>query len=495
MIFQMLLHLLTVGIYELHRDEMFYYAMGSHPDWGFASTPPLMGFLSFILKNLFGNHELAIKFLPALAGSMMILLIALSIRELGGGLMALITACCSFLFSSAMLRTCSLFMPVVFEMFFWTLILYFLLRLINRQNPKYWMALGVSFGLAFLNKYSILVMGSAVLIAFLISPHRKLFWSKYLLFGAGIGLLIIMPNLIWQIRHKLAVVTHMHELYQTQLIHVSVGTFLLEQLLANFAALPVWLAGVAGVLFIGREKRIRIFGVFYLLTILLFLLLKVKPYYTLGVYPIMFAVGAYILEKYFRRWIFPVIIFIALNGILNLPFGLPVLPQGSMEKYCSFFAKYVTAAPMRGEQNQTYPLPQDYMDMTGWNELATLVHEAYQGLNETEKKECTIFANNYGQAAAIDFYGSKYKLPPVVCLHDSYIFWAPDSLNSKIFIISDHRLGDIPELFGTYRETGKINNRFFREDGLKVFLCSDPKPALREFFYTRIREQKNLYGF
>jgi hypothetical protein len=175
--------------------------------------------------------------------------------------------------------------------------------------------------------------------------------------------------------------------------------------------------------------------------------------------------------------------------------GLPVLRKEPMGKYCSLFSRYITAAPMRSENNSYYPVPQDYMDMTGWHELAALVSKAYKSLDANQQRDCIIFTNNYGQAGAIDFYGKQYNLPDPICLNDSYLFWAPDSLTASNIIVTDDQLGDIPRLFDTYSEAGEIKDYFFRENGLKVYLCQNPKPLLKEFFKKRIREHKEVYGY
>jgi hypothetical protein len=109
--------------------------------------------------------------------------------------------------------------------------------------------------------------------------------------------------------------------------------------------------------------------------------------------------------------------------------------------------------------------------------------------------DCIIYANNYGQAGAIDFYGKKYSLPSAVSVNDSYIFWAPDSLSASNFIVSDNQLGDIPKLFGTYLEIGEIKNDCFRENGLKIYLCQQPTPLLNEFFKKRIKRNKSVYDY
>jgi len=496
---KLLIHFLTSTNYELHRDEMLYFTMGSHLSWGFASTPPLMSFLSFLIKCLFGYHEFYVKLFPALAGASILLLIALSVRELGGGLFAVFTGCLGFLISTAMLRSSSLFMPVIFELFFWTLLLFFLLRLVHRQDPRYWTAIGISFGLAFLNKYSVLFLGFSVFAAILISEHRRLLLSKYLFYGILAALIIMLPNILWQINHKFPVITHMSELYRTQLNYVSKQTFLLEQVLMNIASILIWITGFIVLLFSKPAKKFRLFAYILLLVVFLFLVSKGKPYYTLGAYPILFAFGGYFLEKNFTGKMALVargmVIYSFLTSLFLVPMGLTVLPRQKMADYCAFFSKYVTKAPMRNENNEYTPLPQDYMDMSGWNEMAGLVAVAYNRLDSLQQKDCILFANNYGQAGALDFYGKKYHLPDAVSVNDSYIFWAPDSLVARNFIVTDGHLGDIPRLFNQYTVIGEINDPYSRENGLKVFLCQNPTPLLNDFFKKRIRAHKAIYGY
>jgi hypothetical protein len=291
----------------------------------------------------------------------------------------------------------------------------------------------------------------------------------------------------------------MSELYRTQLVYVSKAGFLAEQLMMNFTAIFIWMTGLIVLLFFKSEKKYRFFAWIFLMVVLLFLITRGKSYYTLGVYPILFAFGGYYLEKYFTGRLNPVkYLIVAFSILLSLPLvplGLPVLPQKQMSEYCSLLSRYVTSAPMRNEQNGYYPIPQDYMDMAGWKELAAMTAQAYNRLDNSQKMDCIIYANNYGQAGAIDFYGKKYSLPSAVSVNDSYIFWAPDSLSASNFIVSDNQLGDIPKLFGTYLEIGEIKNDCFRENGLKIYLCQQPTPLLNEFFKKRIKRNKSVYDY
>ncbi len=486
-------------MYELHRDEMLYFAMGSHLSSGYASTPPFIAFLAFILKSVFGYNVFFVKFFPALFGAANVLLIALFIKELGGKGFAVFTGCLSYIISTAMLRTSSLFMPVIFELFFWLLFLFFVLKLINKQNTKYWIGIGICFGIAFLNKYSVIILGLSTIIALLISRHRRLIFSRHLIYAAIISLIIMLPNILWQVNHKFAVITHLSELYRTQLIYVSWQNFLTEQLLMNFSVLLIWIWGFIMVMFSKSQNKYRIFGYILLLVVFMFLITKGKSYYTLGVYTMMFAFGGYFLEYYFSGKLkfiaYLIISFSLIFSILLVPLGLPILPKEKMGQYCKIFSRYITSSPMRNENGSYYPIPQDYMDMSGWDELAAMVSLAYNRLDINHQKDCIIYANNYGQAGAIDFYGKKYNLPEPISVNDSYIFWAPDSLTASNYIVTDNHLGDIPVLFMNYCVIGEIKDYYFRENGLKVYLCQNPKPLLNEFFKKRIKEHKEVYGY
>ena len=92
MLIKLIIHFSIVSRYELHRDEMLYFAQGHHLSMGYVSTPPFVGFLAFLVRIVFGYSQLAIKFFPALAGAASILVIALFVRTMGGKNLALLLA-------------------------------------------------------------------------------------------------------------------------------------------------------------------------------------------------------------------------------------------------------------------------------------------------------------------------------------------------------------------------------------------------------------------
>ena len=60
-----------------------------------------------------------------------------------------------------------------------------------------------------------------------------------------------------------------------------------------------------------------------------------------------------------------------------------------------------------------------------------------------------------------------------------------------IFIYRD--IKDLDKYFGRIVEVGSIDNRYFREKGLKVFLCSEPVTDVGAAYQELARSEKSRY--
>ncbi len=366
------------------------------------------------------------------------IIIGLAVKELGGKKIAIILASFAYLLSPSYLHVNALFQPVAFNHFYWLLSGYLILVMIRRNNPKIWIWIGLVFGLAFLNKYSIVFLIVSFALSLLISKHRHLYASKFFGFGLIIGFVIILPNLLWQYNHNWPVLMHMAELRETQLVHVQYSDFLFNQILMNAQALLIWLGALLVLLFYKKEKQFRLFGLMYLFVILLLLLGSGKSYYTLGIYPILFVFGAYFAEKYITKFLIPITVFAVLSMFfalyVSLSFdGIPI----------TTFEKALKKDAFRWEDGQYHDLPQDMADMTGWKEIGETVTDIYNGLDPAEKDNCAVFCYHYGQAGAVMFYGKKVDIPQPISYNGSFVFWSPDQLD-KDFVILVHFDDDNP---------------------------------------------------
>ena len=490
------IHLLTSTNYELHRDAFLYIAQGDHLDWGFLSVPPLTAFLSKILRLVTGDSTLAIRLFPALIGSISIIFVNLIVRELAGKKWAMILASIAFIISPAFLRSNMLFQPVSLNQFFWLTSFYLIIRLVNSQDPKYWLYLSANFALGFLAKYSIVFLALGFLIAILMTPNRRLILSKYFLYGIVIGFLIILPNVIWQHQNSWPVLYHMEMLREYHLVNVKMSDFFIAQLIMNLPIVFIWLTGLIYILFYPDLYKFRIIGYTFLAVILLMILTQGKSYYTIGLYSTLIAAGAVVFEKYvrWRLLVYLNLAFMIMISWMMLPFSLPVLGHEKMLSFCQKAIERGVDMPMKWEDGEVHKLPQDYADMIGWKELGGNVIKVYQSLPSESRKNCYIYAENYGQAGAIRYHGMKQGLPEPISFHGSFIFWAPDHIEDiSDLIYVNYEVDGIREFFEEIKVFEGIVNPYSRENGLKIYLCRNPNEKFKTLYKNRIQEEREKF--
>lgn len=94
----LLFHVYFNNRYGYFRDEFDYMSCGDHLAWGYVDQPPLIPFLIHICRDVLGDSLRSIRFIPALASSLLIVQTAAIARELGGRSYALIlSAICALI--------------------------------------------------------------------------------------------------------------------------------------------------------------------------------------------------------------------------------------------------------------------------------------------------------------------------------------------------------------------------------------------------------------
>src|SRR5262245_49367851 len=66
------LHLFTSSGYGYFRDEFYYIACSEHLAWGYVDHPALSIILLRVQRALLGDSLLALRFLPAVAGAVLV---------------------------------------------------------------------------------------------------------------------------------------------------------------------------------------------------------------------------------------------------------------------------------------------------------------------------------------------------------------------------------------------------------------------------------------
>lgn len=493
---KLLIHLFTYSNYELHRDAYLYYAYSENLAWGYVAVPPSIAVVAKLATLIFGNSTFGLRFFPALIGGMNLIIIGLAVKKLGGKNIAIILTSLAYILSPSYLHTNTLFQPVCFNHFFWLLSCYLILLMIKHNNPKIWLWIAVVFGFGFLNKYSIVFLYAAFAVSLLISKYRYLYLSKFFAISLVIGAVIILPNLIWQYNNNWPVMHHLGELYETQLVHVRLSDFIIGQFIMNIQALLIWLPAIIVLLFVNKERQYRLFGYIYILVVVLIMLGSGKTYYTLGIYPVMFVFGAYFIEKYIKRYLFYIAGILVISMFVSFYFslafdGIPFIK----------FEKVYNEGAFRWEDGIYHDIPQDMADMTGWKEIGEKVNNIYMGMDKAKRNNCDIFCYHYGQAGAIMFYGKKNSIPQPISFNDSFVFWSPDSLTKDYMIWVHTPLWnnfDADSLvlmnFQNAELRAVIDNKYFRENGTRIYLCEFPLEGFKNYYKSRIKESKKRYN-
>jgi hypothetical protein len=491
-ILNVVIHLYFSNNLEFHRDELLYFSLGQHPAAGYATVPPLTGWIAWLMQNIFGYSIFAVRFFPALISGLMVFLISALAKELGGSGYSRILAAVGIIVSVFGLRTFLLFQPVYIDLILWTLLFYLIVKYINTSRDSYLILIGITAGIALLNKYLIGLLLIIILVILPFTQYRKILKNKKFWYGILSGIVVFLPNMIWQIANGLPVINHMAELQRTQLVNVDRSAFLIEQLIIPGAASILTIAGIL-YLFINKNGwKFRFLGLVVISVILTLMLLHGKSYYTQGVFPFLIAAGAVSWENLLRKsWsrLLLVVLIIGLT-IPILPIGIPVFKT---EKLVSYFrdigTKYGLDFVCRFEDNSIHSLPQDYADMLGWEELTRIANEAWQKV--TDKRSAFIYCENYGQAGAITVIGKKYGLPEAICFSESFRYWIPERFDpdvTALVYINDEMGEDVKQGFRKITKIGSIANTDAREFGTTVWLCEDPAGSFNDFWKERLKQ-------
>lgn len=491
-LFNAVIHLVFSYNLEYHRDELLYFSLGQHPAFGYATVPPMTGWVAWLMKSLFGYSLFAVRIFPAFLSIIMVVLVSETARELGGSDFSRILAATGIIISIIGLRTFLMFQPVHIDLFMWTLLFYLLVKYINTGKGKYLVLFGIAAGFTLLNKYLVGVLFLSLLAVVPFTRYRYLFTDRKFWYGILGGLLVFSPNLIWQIANKLPVINHFSELQRTQLVNVDRGAFLFEQLLMPGMASLLTVAGLLFLLLNKNMKQYRFLAFVSISVILILMLLQGKSYYTQGIFPFLMAAGAVSWEKMLKKvWLRVALVTIIVAMTLPfLPIGIPIYKTEGLVKY---FDKLKSVYGMdfvcRFEDNSIHSLPQDYADMLGWEELTAVADKAWQMI--PDKKAAFIYAENYGQAGAITVIGKKYGLPEAVCFNESFFYWMPLKFDPDIryaVYINDEPGEDLYQVFGKVTKIGSITNPDAREYGTGVYLCEDPVASFNGFWTERLKQ-------
>ncbi|MBI4556000.1 MAG: glycosyltransferase family 39 protein [Candidatus Hydrogenedentes bacterium] len=494
----MALHWATSFQYGIFRDELYYIEWSKRLAWGYVEQPPFIAFAIFLVRHVLGDSPFGLRFLPSLTGAAVVILTGLMAREMGGRRFAQILAAFCTAAGPIFLALHSMMTIDPFNQLFMIACLYILVRFFRTHDARLWLLFGLVAGVGLMNKLSMPFFGVGVVVALLLTGERRVFLHKEVWLGGLIAFLIFLPFLIWLAANQWATIEFMRN-YGSGGKTWQSGFFeylYMHVLTVNPLTAPIWLGGLYFLFRSSEGKPFRAIGVLFVVLYAMFFVLKAKFYFLSPMFTPLFAAGAVISERWLeaperRKSLKPgYAAALIISGVILAPLAIPILPVQTLVKV---LAPLGGTAGIKTEQLEETELPQHFADRFGWPEMVQRVADIYQTLSPEERSKCAIFASNYGEAAAIDFYGPGHGLPNALSGHGAYYLWGPGQFTGEVVIaiLPESDATKLHEIFrevipkgrndvSPYAMPHERNKRFFLCRGITVPL-KDVWPSLKRY--------------
>jgi 4-amino-4-deoxy-L-arabinose transferase-like glycosyltransferase len=447
------------GAYGFHRDEMYFIVAGRHPAFGYADQPPLTPLLSAISAAIFGVTPTAVRILPAFAMSVVVILTALIVREMGGPsrarLLAAVTTAVSGYLAAGHLDS-----TAVFDFLAWAVVLWLLVKLLAGGDRRLWLVLGLATGIALENKDTILFLGAGLALAFLLFRRWDLAFSRWTWGAVALAVAIWLPNLIWEAANgwpQFALASHISSYADDNraqflpLLWLVSGPFLF----------PVSIAGAIWLLRASEAAPWRPIVLAAAIALVVVFITGGKPYYAVGTAPVFFAAGGMALDRWLARGHLRVkattfAAAAALSGALVAFLALPILPLADYAR---------TSLPTTVT---------DTAEQIGWPQLVAQVERVADALPADQRARAVILTGNYGEAGALELLGTG--LPPVYSGHNAFWNWGPPPADLSVVIhVGDWTEGDWSPYFTGCQTVTHIDNGLGipnQEQGQAISVCT-----------------------
>ncbi|UWZ83441.1 glycosyltransferase family 39 protein [Occallatibacter riparius] len=462
-------HLLAGTRYGFHRDELLTYSNARDLQWGYVVYPPLTAFLGRVELILFGTSLLGFRFFAAIACGLVTFLSGLMARSMGGSRRAIFVSAFAASIGGAVFFTGSFMSYMSFDVLWWVAVAWCVVRLLETEDPRWWLGIGLFIGLGLMTKYTIAFFAISLLIGMLLTPNRRYLRSPWFWCGLGLALLIFAPNLLWQYQHHFVGLDWMRSIHARDVGLGRGKNFLLNQFwsASNPVTVPLWLAGLWFLFARPEGNRWRLIGWMYVLTLVAFMAANARDYYLAPAYPMLIAAGAVWSEDRFASltpsWKTRLLYYtpwsrLVIGGAVVAGLILPFAPVNSRW--------WRVQDTVTGQLNM----------QIGWPELAATVAQVRDSLPESDRAAAGIMASDEGEAGAVNLYGSAYGLPRAISgMNSNWLRGYPDP-PPQVVIAVGFPPDQLDRIFASCRPAVQlsnpwgISNEIFRGTE-KVYVC------------------------
>ncbi len=478
-----LIHLVCNPKYGFFGDELYFIICGQHPQWNYVDQPPVAPLLA-AASQVLGPSLVLLRAVPALFAGAGIYVTCLLAFEFGGAVYAQVLSAIVVFLLPVLTDFGMKVSPDMVGLWSWPLITLWIVRLTKGANPRLWVAIGVVIGVSIQSKYSVVFFAGALLIGLLLTPQRRILRSRWLMVGTLISAVIALPALLWQVHYGYPMLELLRAVQHGKNVNVGPIAYVGQQLWISGFLWGFWIIGLAWLL-LCRDFRFLAYGYFLLIAIMI--VLHGKHYYPANAYPYLVAAGCVQIENWTGkvRWARTAIAAATvLLGLVFFPVVMPVLPEAWLASYYSELQSllHVSRQSIETEHRVAAELPSDFASMHGWTELTFIVNRVYQKLPPDDRRQAVVLAQNYSEAAAIEFL-SNPKLP-VISGHNQYFLWGPRGYSGDVLICVGDNCDSAVKYFRTCSLEARLEAPWIQpsEYDIPVMVCRGIKRPIAELW-------------
>ncbi len=473
--------------YEYFIDEPYYIACADNPAFGYVDHPPLAPVILMFYKFLFGESLYSIRFLAALISSSTVFLTGIVTKQLGGNRPAQSLASLCIILTPIFAIFGSYYSMNAFEPLLCLASVYYIIKMIKEENARYWIHIGIIFGLLIINKHTAGLFILSFILSLLLTKNRRFLFTKNILFCVLITSIIFIPNLIWQIQNGFPSV----EFYVNNIVHKNLPIPQVEYIILQIIAYNpfVFIISVAGTVFLFVNKDLKAFkvlGIAFILIFLFFFITKTgrvdrSSFGYVCVIPAGAISIVYLVNKIRQRWIYFVYVFLMFAFFaFFIPIVIPYLDYETSAKLTN-----LAGLNTEIEKGKKPLIHQMLADRIGWKEKVDMVGKVYLSFPEEERNKIIISGDNYGNAGSLELYGKKYGFKNIVCGHNNYYLWSKNRLNGDIVLMLTNKRSTkgLKEDYEIVDTTNVLFDNIYcspHERNLTVYICKKPKHSLEE---------------
>jgi hypothetical protein len=438
--------------YGYHRDELYFRMLP--PDWAYTDQPPLTPLLAHAAVALLGDSVVSLRIVSMLCAAASLPLLALVTREAGGSRRAQALTVWGMAGASLTLLFGHVLLTASLDLVVWPAALLFAIRAVLREDGRWWIAAGAVIGASTVNKLLIVVLMLGIAIGLALCGPRRWLASRGLWAGVAVAVLLALPMLVYQATHGWPQLAMGAALGANNAGEVRIMMWPMLVLLVGPVLAVFWVVAIATMFRRPSWRPLRFVAVAFAVVVVFVFAAATQFYYTAGMLAVLVALGAVPVAEWAatrgRRILLGVLL--GINAVGCAIASIPVLPVEA-------FGATGLAAINSGAADQV-----------GWERYDQQIVAV-----ATSAGADAIIASNYGEAGALDRFGSAGL--PVSSGHNA--LWdlggPPDDARTVVIVGGQAR--HVTGLFASCEVAAELDDGVGvdnEEQGVPVTVCHDP---------------------